>query len=57
MTTGNYEPVTFCSYGQAMAILEDEMASFWDVAEATACIEWTEVWANEKSYLKFIGEW
>lgn len=54
---GTYEPVTHCSYGQALAILEDAFAPYWDKAEAEACIAWTDAWGEEKSFLKFTGEW
>lgn len=49
--------MTYCSYSQAEAILADDFAPFWDKAEATACIEWCEYWADMKPYLKATGEW
>ena len=54
---GTYEPVTYCSYEQAEAILVDDFAPYWEKAEAKACIEWTDHWADMKPYLKFTGEW
>ena len=49
--------MTFCGYDRALEILADDLAPYWDKAEAKACIEWTEYWGEMKSYLKHCGQW